>query len=74
MFSETRVQVADLNEDCLLDLVMSEAKSDNGRLAWFEDLERKKHILKEGSSIYAVSPRRTLITFGTRIYLCERWV
>jgi len=48
VFSETRVQVADINEDGVLDLVMSEAESDTGRLAWFEGPEWKIHILKDG--------------------------
>lgn len=37
-----------MNEDGLLDLVMSEAESDDGRLAWFEAPEWKMHILNEG--------------------------
>jgi len=47
VFSETRVQVADLNEDGFLDLIMSEAESDNGRLAWFEGPDWTMHLIKE---------------------------
>jgi len=47
VFSETRVQVADLNGDGLLDLVMSEAESDTGRLAWFEGPDWRIHMLKD---------------------------
>ena len=48
VFSETRVQVGDLNGDGVPDLVMSEAESDTGRLAWFEGPEWKMHIIEEG--------------------------
>lgn len=48
MFSETRVQAADLNGDGIPDLVMSEAESDNGRLAWFEGPRWTMHIIKDG--------------------------
>lgn len=47
VFSETRVQVADINEDGITDIVMSEAESDIGRLAWFEGPDYKIHILNE---------------------------
>jgi hypothetical protein len=47
VFSETRVQVADLNEDGIPDIVMSEAESDVGRLVWFEGSEYKMHILDD---------------------------
>ncbi|MBS7611553.1 VCBS repeat-containing protein [Candidatus Bathyarchaeota archaeon] len=47
VFSETRVQIADVNEDGILDIVMSEAESDIGRLAWFEGPNYEIHILNE---------------------------
>jgi len=47
VFSETRVQAADLNGDGVLDLVMSEAESDRGRLAWFEGPDWKMHVISE---------------------------
>ena len=48
VFSETRVQVGDMNEDGVLDLVMSEAESDSGRLAWFEGPDWTMHLIKDG--------------------------
>jgi len=45
--SETKVQVADINEDGVPDIVMSEAESDVGRLVWFEGPDYKIHILNE---------------------------
>lgn len=48
VFSETRVQVADINEDGVPDLIMSEAESDSGRLAWFEGPDWKMHIITDG--------------------------
>ncbi|MCW4026013.1 MAG: VCBS repeat-containing protein, partial [Candidatus Bathyarchaeota archaeon] len=48
VFSETRVQVGDMNEDGALDLVMSEAESDKGRLAWFEGPDWTMHLIKDG--------------------------
>jgi len=47
VFSETRVQVADLNRDGVLDLVMSECESDIGRLAWFEAPDWTMHIIND---------------------------
>ncbi|MBO3803335.1 MAG: VCBS repeat-containing protein [Candidatus Brockarchaeota archaeon] len=46
-FSETRVQVADLNEDGFPDLIMSEGESDRGRLAWFEGPDFKIHVIRD---------------------------
>ena len=48
VFSETRVQVGDLNEDGVPDLVLSEAESDSGRLAWFEGPDWTMHLIKDG--------------------------
>jgi len=48
VFSETRVQVADVNGDGILDLVMSEAESDCGRLVWFEGPDWKMHVVADG--------------------------
>jgi len=47
VFSETRVEVADLNGDGILDLVMTEAESDIGRLAWFEGPNWTMHIISD---------------------------
>ncbi len=47
VFSRTRIQVADMNEDGVLDLVMSECESDNGRLVWFEGSDWKMHMIKD---------------------------
>jgi len=47
VFSETRVQVGDVNGDGVLDLVMSEAESAWGRLAWFEGPDWTMHIINE---------------------------
>ncbi|MGQ9515254.1 MAG: FG-GAP repeat domain-containing protein [Thermoproteota archaeon] len=47
VFSQTRVQVADLNEDGFLDLIISEGESDNGRLAWYEGPDWKIHMLRD---------------------------
>ena len=48
VFSETRVQVADLDGDGQLDIVMSEGESDRGRLVWFEGPRWKMHVLADG--------------------------
>lgn len=48
VFSETRVQVADVNGDGVLDLVMSEAESDYGRLVWFDGSNWEMHLLDDG--------------------------
>jgi len=48
VFSETRVQAADLNGDGVIDLVMSEAESDNGRVVWFEGPDWKMHVVSDG--------------------------
>ncbi len=47
IFSETRVQVADLNEDGTPDIIMSEGESDRGRLAWFEGPNWKMHMIRD---------------------------
>ena len=47
VFSETRVQVADVDGDGVLDLVMSEGESDRGRLVWFEGPSWKMHVLAD---------------------------
>lgn len=48
VFSETRVKVVDLNEDGILDLVISECESEMGRLAWFESPDWEMHVIKDG--------------------------
>ena len=46
-FVKTRVAVADLNDDGVLDLVVCEGESHPGRLVWLEGPEWKQHLLRD---------------------------
>lgn len=43
----TRVQVADVNGDGIPDIIISEAETSPGRLAWFEGPDWKTHLLRD---------------------------